>query len=294
MNIKSMTGYGKAQKTIGGKVINVEIKSVNHRYFDFNSHNAKSFSFLEDKIKKVVSKHISRGKIDLYLYVEFVESDGSEVVVNRPLLESYIKAFDTMSETYALRNIGSVTDVFRIPDVLSVQCADLDEDQLTSEIMPILEEALDAYDTMRATEGKRLAEDCMMKLEHIEENVAKIEALVPESLAKYRTRLEKKIKEVLENREIDEARVLTEVAVFADKIAVDEEMVRLRSHIAQFKDYLLNSAQPIGKKIDFLIQEMNREINTTGSKCNHIEITSLVLEVKSEIEKIREQIQNIE
>ena len=133
-----------------------------------------------------------------------------------------------------------------------------------------------------------------MKLEHIEENVAKIEALVPESLAKYRARLEKKIKEVLENREIDEARVLTEVAIFADKIAVDEEMVRLRSHIAQFKDYLLNSAQPIGKKIDFLIQEMNREINTTGSKCNHIEITSLVLEVKSEIEKIREQIQNIE
>lgn len=294
MNIKSMTGYGKAQKTVGGKVINVEIKSVNHRYFDFNAHNAKSFSFMEDQMKKVVSKHISRGKIDLYLYVEFVESDGSEVVINRPLLESYLKAFGQLSDDYDLRNISSVTDVFRIPDVLSVQCADLDEEQLSGEILPILEEALDAYDAMRGIEGKRLAEDCLAKLEHIEENVAKIEKLVPESLVKYRARLEKKISEVLENREIDEARVLTEVAIFADKIAVDEEMVRLRSHIAQFKDYLLNSSQPIGKKVDFLIQEMNREINTTGSKCNHIEITALVLEVKSEIEKIREQIQNIE
>ena len=294
MNIKSMTGYGKAQKTVGGKVINVEIKSVNHRYFDFNAHNAKSFSFMEDQMKKVVSKHISRGKIDLYLYVEFVESDGSEVVINRPLLESYLKAFGQLSDDYDLRNISSVTDVFRIPDVLSVQCADLDEEQLSGEILPILEEALDAYDAMRGIEGKRLAEDCLAKLEHIEENVAKIEKLVPESLVKYRARLEKKISEVLENREIDEARVLTEVAIFADKIAVDEEMVRLRSHIAQFKDYLLNSSQPIGKKVDFLIQEMNREINTTGSKCNHIEITAVVLEVTSEIEKIREQIQNIE
>ncbi len=294
MNVKSMTGYGKAQKTVGGKVINIEIKSVNHRYFDFNSHNAKSFSFMEDKMKKAVSKHISRGKIDLYLYVEFVESDGSEVVINRPLLNSYIKAFETLSEEYGLRNVSSVTDVFRIPDVLSVQCAQLDEDELSGEIMPILEQALDAYDEMRAIEGKRLAEDILAKLEHIEENVAKITELVPHSLANYKARLEKKIMEVLGNREIDEGRVLTEVAIFADKIAVDEEMVRLQSHIAQFKEYLLHSQIPIGKKVDFLIQEMNREINTTGSKCNHIEITALVLDVKSEIEKIREQMQNIE
>lgn len=294
MNIKSMTGYGKAQQTIGGKVINVEIKSVNHRYFDFNSHNAKSFSFMEDKMKKAVSSHISRGKVDLYLYVEFVESDGSEVMINRPLLKSYIKAFDELSTSYELRNISSVTDVFRIPDVLTIQCADLDEEQLAGEILPVLEQALQSYDTMRAVEGKRLADDCLNKLKHIEENVSKIERLVPESLANYKARLENKIREVLENREIDDARVLTEVAIFADKIAVDEEMVRLKSHIHQFKDYLQNSDQPIGKKLDFLIQEMNREINTTGSKCNHIEITSLVLEVKSEIEKIREQIQNIE
>ena len=294
MSVMSMTGYGKAQRAVGGKVINVEIKSVNHRYFDFNSHNAKSFSFMEDKMKKLVSRHISRGKIDLYLYVEFVESDGSEVVINKPLLNSYIKAFDVLATEYDLRNISAVTDVFRIPDVLSVQCAQLDEDVLSAEIMPILEEALQAYDAMRSTEGARLAEDILSKLEQIEANVFKIEALVPQSLENYKARLEKKISEVLANREIDEARVLTEVAIFADKIAVDEEMVRLKSHIAQFKDYLYHSEQPIGKKIDFLIQEMNREINTTGSKCNHIEITSLVLEVKALIEKIREQMQNIE
>ena len=294
MKVKSMTGYGKAQQSVNGKIINIEIKSVNHRYFDFNSHNAKSFSFMEDKLKKAVSRHISRGKIDLYLYVEFVDSEGSEVLINKPLLESYLKAFDELSENYALRNISSVTDVFRIPDVLNVQCAQLDEEQMSGEILPVLEEALVAYDDMRCVEGRRLAEDCLEKLANIEQNVAKIEALVPESLANYKTRLEGKIKEVLENREIDDQRVLTEVAIFADKIAVDEEMVRLKSHIAQFRDYLGNSDQPVGKKLDFLIQEMNREINTTGSKCNHIAITSLVLDVKSQIEKIREQIQNME
>ncbi len=294
MNIKSMTGYGKAQQTIEGKIINVEIKSVNHRYFDFNSHNAKSFAFMEDKMKKAVSQHVSRGKIDLYLYVEFVESDGSEVKINRPLLKSYLDAFDSMSQEFNLKNVSSVTDVFRIPDVLSVQCSDLDEEELEREILPVLEQALQSYDAMRSIEGKRLAADCLEKLEHIEENIAKIEQLVPQSIANYRARLESKIHEVLENREIDDARVLTEVAIFSDKIAVDEEMVRLKSHIDQFKNYLYNSDQPIGKKVDFLIQEMNREINTTGSKCNHIEITSLVLDVKSEIEKIREQIQNIE
>lgn len=294
MKVKSMTGYGKAQQAVGGKIINIEIKSVNHRYFDFNSHNAKSFSFMEDRMKKAVSRHISRGKIDLYLYVEFVESEGSEVLINRPLLQSYIKAFDELSNDFGLRNISSVTDVFRIPDVISVQCAELDEEALSAEILPILEQALDSYDNMRLIEGERLAEDCLKKLDTIEENVHKIEALVPKSLAAYKARLESKIKEVLENREIDDARVLTEVAIFADKIAVDEEMVRLKSHLAQFREYLTNTDQPIGKKLDFLIQEMNREINTTGSKCNHIEITSLVLEVKSIIEKIREQIQNME
>ena len=294
MKVKSMTGYGKAQQAVGGKIINIEIKSVNHRYFDFNSHNAKSFSFMEDRMKKAVSRHISRGKIDLYLYVEFMESEGSEVLINRPLLQSYIKAFDELSNDFGLRNISSVTDVFRIPDVISVQCAELDEEALSAEILPILEQALDSYDNMRLIEGERLAEDCLKKLDTIEENVHKIEALVPKSLAAYKARLESKIKEVLENREIDDARVLTEVAIFADKIAVDEEMVRLKSHLAQFREYLTNTDQPIGKKLDFLIQEMNREINTTGSKCNHIEITSLVLEVKSIIEKIREQIQNME
>lgn len=294
MKIKSMTGYGKAQQTINGKIINVEIKSVNHRYFDFNSHNAKSLSFMEEKLKKRVSDHISRGKIDLYLYVEFVESAASEVLINKPLLESYIKAFDELSANYNLRNISSVTDVFRIPEVISVQCAQLDEETLGAEILSVVDETLAAYDNMRAIEGKRLAEDCLEKLSMIEQNVFKIEALVPQSLDNYKKRLEAKIKEVLENREIDEQRVLTEVAIFSDKIAVDEEMVRLKSHIAQFRDYLNNSDQPVGKKLDFLIQEMNREINTTGSKCNHIEITSLVLEVKSLIEKIREQIQNME
>lgn len=294
MNTKSMTGFGKMQQVTDGKTINVEIKSVNHRYFDFSPHYPKAFSFMEEALKKAVNRHISRGKIDLYIYVEFTEGDGSEVAINKPLLDSYLHAFDTISEEFGLKNISSVMDVCRIPDVLKVQSAQLDEETLKTEILSVLETALESYDAMRSTEGKRLAEDCLAKLAQIEEAIAQIEALVPQSLANYKARLEAKISEVLADRDIDESRVLTEVAIFADKIAVDEEMVRLHSHIAQFRQLLSETTEPIGKKLDFLIQEMNREINTTGSKCNHIEITKLVVEVKSMIEKIREQIQNIE
>lgn len=294
MSVNSMTGYGKAQATVNGKIINVEIKSVNHRYFDLNCHNAKVFSFLEDTIKKKVGEHISRGKIDLFLYVEFVESDGSKVSINRPLLNSYMDAFRLLNEEYGLKSISSVMDVMRIPDVVSVQSAEQDEETLSNEILPIVEQALVMYDHMRSVEGKRLADDCLEKLSLIEAEIERIATLIPQSIENYKNRLETKIKEVLADRQMDEARVLTEVAIFSDKIAVDEEMVRLKSHIAQFKSLLQTPDKAVGKKLDFLVQEMNREINTTGSKCNHIDITAAVLNMKNELEKIREQIQNIE
>lgn len=294
MNTKSMTGFGKAQQQVSGKTINVEIKSVNHRYFDFNGHFPKFLNFMEDELKKAVGRHISRGKIDVYVYVEFTETEGVEVVINRPLLESYRKAFSELTDEYGLKDISSVREVCLLPNVLSTQTVKMDEAELCAEILPIVEEALNNFDNMRAVEGERLSLDCMEKLSEIEQAVEKIEALVPQSIAAYKNRMETKIREVLQDRQIDEGRVLTEVAIFADKVAVDEEMVRLKSHIAQFRQMLSISEKPVGKKLDFLIQEMNREINTTGSKCNNVEITRIVVEVKSIIEKIREQIQNIE
>ena len=289
-----MTGFGKAQQVLAGKSISVEVKSVNHRYFDCNMHMPRSLNFLEEDAKKAVGAHISRGKIDLYIRLDFQETEGCEVVIDHPLLKSYLSAFETIGREYRLTGIKSVTDVARLPDVLTVQSVEMDEKELRDQILPVLEEALKHYDAMRITEGVRLAEDCLGKLDDIESAVSKIETLVPESLAAYRERLESKIREVVADRQIDEARILTEVAIFADKIAVDEEMVRLKSHIAQFRSLLTGAETPIGKKLDFLIQEMNREINTTGSKCSHIEITKIVVDVKAIIEKIREQIQNIE
>ena len=294
MNIKSMTGFGKLQQTVGGKMINLEIKSVNSRYFDFAPHYSKIYNFMEDEVKKTVGSHISRGKVDLYLHIDFLETQAVEVVVNKPLLQSYLDAFENVHKDTDLRAISSVSEIYRLPDVFTVQSAELDEDALKSEILPLLDQMLAQYDQMRLTEGNRLAEDCLGKLGEIEAIVEQIKLLVPQSIAAYRERLEAKIREVVADREIDEGRVLTEVAVFSDKIAVDEEMVRLGSHIAQFRSMLEDASGPVGKKLDFLIQEMNREINTTGSKCNHVEITKLVIEVKSIIEKIREQIQNIE
>ncbi len=294
MKTKSMTGFGKAQRVLADKSISVEIKSVNHRYFDCAAHMPRILNFFEEDAKKTIGKHISRGKIDLYIRLDLLEAQGSEVVIDHPLLKSYLTAFETLQEEYHLTGISAVTDVSKIPDVLTVRSAEADENELREQLLPVLEEALTVYDSMRAAEGIRLAEDCLYKLDEIEGAVEKIERLVPETLSAYRERLEGKIREVLADRQIDEARILTEVAIFSDKIAVDEEMVRLRSHIAQFRTLLTESNVPIGKKLDFLIQEMNREINTTGSKCNHIEITKLVVEVKSIIEKIREQIQNIE
>ncbi len=294
MAVMSMTGYGKARQVIDGVEIQVEIKSVNHRYFDFSCRIPRGYTFLEDKLKTVVGKHISRGKIDLYLHISRLEGGSGQITYNAPLLENYLQMFSELKDKYAMRCELSVQDVLRLPEVVCNTQETVDEEQVTKNVLAVLEDALTSYDAMRAKEGERLKADCSSRLDTLISYLGAIQKASPLTLQKYRERLESKIRETLENTTIDESRILTEVALFADKIATDEETVRLESHIAQFHNMLKGAAEPIGKKLDFIVQEMNREVNTTGSKCNSLDITKIVVDAKAEIEKIREQIQNIE
>ncbi len=291
--IKSMTGYGSAKGTVEGIEINVELKSVNNKFLDTAIRMPRSFLFAEETIKQAVSSHISRGKVDVFVTVDSSMTDDMVVKVNEPLLRGYLEALNTMAEDYALVNDATVMSVSRFPDVLSVEKKELDADAVAEGMRAIAEQALCDFDHMRIIEGERLKADVLSKLENIEDFVSVIEEESPKTVKEYRDRLYSKLSEVLGTTGIDEARILTEAAVYADKIAVDEETVRLRSHISQLRQ-MLETGSPIGRKIDFLLQEFNREANTTGSKCQNSDIAHVVVDLKSEIEKIREQIQNIE
>lgn len=291
--IKSMTGYGSAKGTVEGIEINVELKSVNNKFLDTAIRMPRSFLFAEETIKQAVSSHISRGKVDVFVTVDSSMTDDMVVKVNEPLLRGYLEALNTMAEDYALVNDATVMSVSRFPDVLSVEKKELDADAVAEGMRAIAEQALCDFDHMRIIEGERLKADVLSKLENIEDFVSVIEEDSPKTVKEYRDRLYSKLSEVLGTTGIDEARILTEAAVYADKIAVDEETVRLRSHISQLRQ-MLETGSPIGRKIDFLLQEFNREANTTGSKCQNSDIAHVVVDLKSEIEKIREQIQNIE
>lgn len=291
--IKSMTGYGSARGSAEGFEITVELKSVNNRYLDTSVRLPRSFMFAEDAIKSAVQSHISRGKVDVFVTVDSSGADDTVVKINEPLLKGYIDAVSRIAEEYSLVNDLSALSAARFPEVLSVEKNGLDADALSAAVAEITQQALCDFDAMRLREGEKLRDDVMSRLNRIDELVAAVEKAAPETVEAYRRRLEQKMQEVLGTAGIDESRILAEAAIFADRIAVDEETVRLRSHMAQLSG-MINGDSPTGRKIDFLIQEFNREANTIGSKCQNSDVAHIVVELKSEIEKIREQIQNIE
>ena len=291
--IKSMTGYGSAKGQTGGLEITVELKSVNNRYLDTSVRLPRSFLFAEDAVKSTVQAHISRGKVDVFVSIDTSLADDMTVKVNEPLLKGYIEAIRHISEEYSLANDLTALSVSRFPDVLYVEKKDLDAEAISAALCEVTERALCDFDAMRLREGEKLRDDVLSRLETIDALVATVERESPKTVAEYRSRLEQKMAEVLGTAGIDESRILAEAALFADHIAVDEETVRLRSHMAQLRT-MINGNSPTGRKIDFLIQEFNREANTIGSKCQNSDIAHVVVDLKSEIEKIREQIQNIE
>ena len=291
--IKSMTGYGSAKGSVDGLEITIELKSVNNRFLDCSVRMPRSFLFAEDAVKSAVQKHISRGKVDVFVSVDSSQAGDMAVKVNEPLLKGYMEALRHIAEEYQLPNDLSAVSVSRFPDVLVVEKKEMDAEAITAGIREIAERALCDFDAMRLREGEKLRDDVLNRLQVIDALVGAVEREAPKTVAEYRARLEQKMAEVLGTAGIDQNRILAEAAIFADHIAVDEETVRLRSHMAQLKT-MISGQSPIGRKIDFLIQEFNREANTTGSKCQNSEIAHVVVDLKSEIEKIREQIQNIE
>ena len=291
--IKSMTGYGSAKGTVDGLEITVELKSVNNRYLDAAVRLPRNFLFAEELIKARVQSHISRGKVDVFVSVDSSQAGDMTVKVNEGLLKGYMDAISHIAEEYGLARDMTAMSVSRFPDVLTVEKRELDAEAIGAGIGEIAERALQDFDAMRLREGEKLRDDVLSRLETIERLVETVEEKAPETVAEYRRRLDQKMAEVLGTAGIDESRILAEAALFADHIAVDEETVRLRSHMSQLRG-MINGNSPTGRKIDFLIQEFNREANTIGSKCQNSQIAHTVVDLKSEIEKIREQIQNIE
>ena len=291
--IRSMTGFGRAEATVGGKLIAVELKSVNHRYFEFNCRTSRGYAFLEEKLKSYLSTRVSRGKIDMFVSITSVEDSDVEVVVNHSLASAYSKAFSELTDTYKIENDLTASILARIPDVLTVHKVQEDENEIYDLVLPVASEAVDKFVSMREVEGKRLADDVMSRAKTILDIVSVIEARSPETVKEYEKRLYDRISELLNSTTIDQQRILTEAAIFADKVAVAEETVRLRSHFDQM-ELIMQSSEAVGRKLDFIAQEMNREANTILSKSNDLEISNRAIELKTEIEKVREQIQNIE
>ena len=291
--VKSMTGYGRAVETVNGREFTVELRSVNNRYLDCNVKLPRMLSFAEDAVKQAVKKSISRGKVDVFITVRAEGASDVKVTLNGAMVEGYIAAMKQMVEQYGVKDDISVSLLSRMNEVFTVEKPEVDEEQLLSDLMSVVDKALANYDAMRAAEGKALENDLRSRGNTILELVSQVEAGNGETVIAYRTRLYNKLQEVLQNTSIDESRILTEAAIFADKVAVDEETVRLRSHLEQMNQ-MLTAGGAIGRKLDFLLQEMNRESNTIGSKCTDVKLARIVVDIKAELEKIREQTQNIE
>ncbi len=291
--IKSMTGYGGAKGEVQAIAVSAELKSVNNRYLDVSVRLPKSCMFAEEAVRSAVQEHISRGKVDVFITVDTSHAEEVTIAVNEPLAEAYVRAVRETAEKYDLRDELTALSLLRLPEVISTEKSDTDRDAVTGAIGIVLEQALREYDAMRAREGDKLSQDLMEKLSTLEAMTASVEARSPETVKEYREKLLARMQEVLGSAGVEESRILQEAAIYADKVAVDEETVRLRSHIVQFR-HMLEGGSPVGRKLDFLVQEMNREINTTGSKCADQEIAQTVIAMKAELEKIREQIQNIE
>ena len=291
--IKSMTGYGRALETVNGREFTVEIRSVNNRYLDCNIKMPRMISFAEDAVKQAVKQAVSRGKVDVFISMKSEGGDETKVTLNAALLGQYLTAMRSMVEEFGVKDDISVSTVSRLPDVFTVEKPEIDEEQLLADLMQVVAKALEGYNAMRTAEGTALDADLRSRGETILALVSQVEAGNGKTVADYRTRLENKLREVLANTAIDESRILTEAAIFADKVAVDEETVRLRSHLKQMND-MLTAGGAVGRKLDFLLQEMNREANTIGSKCTDVALARIVVDIKAELEKIREQTQNIE
>ena len=291
--VKSMTGYGRAREMRNGRDITVEVRSVNNRYLDCTVKMPRAYIFAEDRMKARVQQAISRGKVDVFVTIDASAADEAVVAVNEPLARGYYEALTRLKTMFSLPGEVTPEVLAKFPDVLAVTKAEEDVEAIAADICAVLDDALAAYNDMRAVEGEKLASDVAGRVTTIETVVGRVEERSPQTVAAYRQRLEAKMQEVLQSTTIDESRILTEAAIFADKIAVDEETVRLRSHIAQLRA-MLASDEPVGRKLDFLIQEVNRECNTIGSKCNDLTIAQDVVNMKAEVEKIREQVQNME
>ena len=291
--IKSMTGYGRGQATVEGMDITVEIKSVNHRYYEYTSRLPRTYGFLDDKLKSYLQGSISRGKVDVYVSIDIVDAPGSEVAVNYALAEGYLRGLRALAERYGLRDDITVANLARYPDILTVRKAAEDEEKIWEAVRRVADMALERFLQMREREGARMREDVLNRRRTILEAVAVVEERSPQTVKEHMDKVEARMRELLDSATVDEQRLLTEAALFADKIAVAEETVRLRSHLDQL-EHMLDSGEPVGRKLDFLVQEMNREANTIGSKSQDVQLARVVVDIKAEIEKIREQIQNIE
>ena len=288
-----MTGYGRAVETVNGREFTVELRSVNNRYLDCSVRLPRMLSFAEDAVKQAVKASISRGKVDVFITVRSEAGDEVQVSLNKSVLQGYLSAMHQMVDEFGVKDDISVSAVSRLPEVFVIEKPQVDEDQLMQDLMGVVTKALEGYDAMRCTEGEALDKDLRSRGQTILELVSQVEAGNGKTVSDYRARLEAKIKEVLANTAIDESRILTEAAIFADKVAVDEETVRLRSHLKQMNT-MLTTGGAVGRKLDFLLQEMNWEANTIGSKCTDVALARIVVDIKAELEKIREQTQNIE
>ena len=291
--IKSMTGFGRGHEVLNGRDITVEIRAVNHRYYEFSSRLPRVYTFAEDKLKSLFQGKISRGKVEVSVQVQNVTAVSEKITANKEVIAEYVTALREIKDEFSLTDDLSLAAVMQLPDAFTVVKAEADEEQLWEDLKTVAEQALANFIRMRETEGERMKADILARLTAIEGNVSFVEERSPIIVGSYRRRLYDKMCEVLEGKNVDENRILLEAGIFSEKTAVDEETVRLRSHIAQFRE-MLESDEPIGRKLDFLVQEMNRETNTIGSKVQDIEVTKIVVDQKSEVEKIREQIQNIE
>ena len=288
-----MTGYGRAVETVNGREFTVELRSVNNRYLDCSVRLPRILSFAEDAVKQAVKASVSRGKVDVFISLRTETEEDVVVTLNRGVLEGYLTAMRQMVTEFGVQDDISVSTVSRLPEVFTVEKQEVDEDQLLNDLLSVVGKALEGYDAMRTREGAALDADLRSRGETILSLVSQVEQGNGQTVIDYRTRLELKLREVLENTAIDESRILTEAAIFADKVAVDEETVRLRSHLQQMNS-MLSGGGAIGRKLDFLLQEMNREANTIGSKCTDVKLARIVVDIKAELEKIREQTQNIE
>jgi uncharacterized protein (TIGR00255 family) len=288
-----MTGFGRAEKVVDGRDIIVEVKSVNHRFFDFNIRASRGYEFLEEKVRPYLQEKIARGKLDVYVGLEKLDDAGTEVQINMPLAAGYLSALRAAQKKFGLPDDIKTSTLLQCPDIFTVRREPEDEEEVWGKVKGVLDEALVPFFAMRRAEGSKMQEDILSRVSAILKMVGEIEERSPKTVEEYRSKLKERIQDLLGSAPVDEQRILTEAAIYADKVSVAEETVRLRSHISQFTD-MVSSGEAVGRRLDFLVQEMNREANTIGSKCVDAQIAHLVVDMKAEIEKIREQIQNIE